>query len=216
MIAALILAAAQPMSAIDAERAFAADAQKIGQWTAFAKWSAPGAVMFVPKLVSARTWLSGRKDPPKSVTWQPAESYQSCDGKTAINVGPWQRADGSFGYFTTVWQYEDALVDGHRWMWVYDGGDSLTTPMPAAKQPNIHRASCSAIPAKVDNPGSWAISTLPPPDSRDPTEAAEHARDRSLHFEYKVDDIGNRHFAAWLWNGRTYQKILDQTVKVAP
>jgi hypothetical protein len=36
MIETLLIAAAEPaMTAIDAERAFAADAQKMGQWTAF-------------------------------------------------------------------------------------------------------------------------------------------------------------------------------------
>ena len=59
IIALLVVAAAPaapppkpaPMSAIDAERAFAADAQKIGQWTAFRKWSTPDALMFTPQPV---------------------------------------------------------------------------------------------------------------------------------------------------------------------
>ena len=47
MIAALLLMAAEPLTAIDAERAFAADAQKMGQWTAFRNYAADDAVMFV-------------------------------------------------------------------------------------------------------------------------------------------------------------------------
>ena len=42
MILALLIVAAEPQTAIDAERAFAADAQKLGQWTAFRKWAADG------------------------------------------------------------------------------------------------------------------------------------------------------------------------------
>ena len=49
MILALLLAAAAPIaptSALDVERAFAADAQRLGQWTAFRKYAAPDALMF--------------------------------------------------------------------------------------------------------------------------------------------------------------------------
>ena len=83
MILALLLAAAPvsaPMSAIDAERAFAADAQKNGQWTAFRNSAAPDAVMFVPEKVNAQAWLKDRADPPVSVFWWPGRSYVSCDG----------------------------------------------------------------------------------------------------------------------------------------
>ena len=52
MIFSLLLAAATvPQTAIDAERAFAADAQKNGQWTAFRHWASDRATMFVPASV---------------------------------------------------------------------------------------------------------------------------------------------------------------------
>ena len=102
MIALLLLAAAAP-TAIDAERAFARDAQMMGQWTAFAKHADRDAVMFTPQAVWARDFLKGRKDPPKSVSWSPAQSFVSCDGRTAVNSGPWWGTeDDSHGYFTTV------------------------------------------------------------------------------------------------------------------
>ena len=83
MILALLLAAAAPvpMTAIDAERAFAADSQKFGQWTAFRKWSTPDALMFVPQPTKARDFLKGSKNPPASVFWWPGRSYVSCDGR---------------------------------------------------------------------------------------------------------------------------------------
>jgi hypothetical protein len=49
----LLAAAAAPLTAVEAERAFAADAQKQGQWTAFRKWAAPDAVMWTPQAVWA-------------------------------------------------------------------------------------------------------------------------------------------------------------------
>ncbi len=58
MIAALLLAAATP-TAIDAEIAFARDAQRIGMWTAFRKYADRDAVMFTPQAVWARDYLQG-------------------------------------------------------------------------------------------------------------------------------------------------------------
>ena len=79
MIAALLLAASRS----DRRRcrsAFARDAQRIGQWTAFRKYADRDAVMFTPQAVWARDFLKGRKDPPKAVRWWPAHSFVSCDG----------------------------------------------------------------------------------------------------------------------------------------
>ena len=49
--------------------------------------------MFTPQAVWAHEFLAGRKDPPQSMRWWPAESYVSCDGRTAINTGPWATAE---------------------------------------------------------------------------------------------------------------------------
>jgi len=86
MIVALLLAAAaaQPVrTAVDAERQFAGDAQTIGQWTAFKKWAEHDAVVFTPQAAWAREVLP-KKDPLKAITWRPAHSYVSCDGRIAV------------------------------------------------------------------------------------------------------------------------------------
>ena len=213
MILALLLAASEPApkNAIEAERAFAADAQKLGQWTAFRKYAGFYAVMFTPQAVIAQSWLWDKKDPPKSVRWQPAQSFQSCDGQTAINVGPWQRPDGSFGYFTTVWIYETGLKAGPKWLWVYDAGDTLRKPMPAPAKPKIRRAACGQISA-ASEPLRYPILGLPVPDGPIPQEDHLHSRDHSLRYDYKVDAAENRQFAAWMWNGRVFEKVIDQNV----
>ena len=100
-----------PRAAIDAEHAFARDAQRIGQWSAFRKYADRDAVMFTPQAVWARDFLKGRKDPPKAISWRPAHSFVSCDGRTAVNTGPWFTQDGTpGGYFTTVWQRTPARL----------------------------------------------------------------------------------------------------------
>ena len=94
MIAALLLAAAPLPTAVAAERAFAADAQKIGVWSASANMPTPDAVMFTPQAVFAHDFLKDRKNPPKSFDWWPTQSFVSCDGRTAVNIGDAVTADG--------------------------------------------------------------------------------------------------------------------------
>ena len=129
MIAALLLAAAPVATAIDAENAFSRDAKRIGQWTAFRKWADRDAVMFTPQAVWARSFLKPLKDPPKSISWRPAQSFVSCDGRTAVNNGPWFTQDHrQAGYFMTVWQRTPA-----GWRWVYDGGGVLPTRLASTE-----------------------------------------------------------------------------------
>ena len=66
--AALLLASAPVATAVDAELAFARDAKRIGQWSAFRKWADRDAVMFTPQAVWVQQFLKDRKDPPKTVT----------------------------------------------------------------------------------------------------------------------------------------------------
>jgi len=145
----LMLAAADAptKTPVDAERAFAADAKTIGQWTAFRKWSTDDAVMFVPQPANAHDFLKDRKDPANAIDWWPITSWISCDGKIAINKGGWTRPDGSVGYFTTVWQLQ---ADG-RWKWVLDHGDTLKVAPERPTEPAIVKASCDAMPVFVED-----------------------------------------------------------------
>ena len=128
----LVIAAAS-LTAVDAERAFARDARRIGQWSAFRKYADDTAVMFTPQAIWAHEFLTDKKDPPKSIVWGPSHSWTSCDGRTAITRGPWATAAGKWsGYFTTVW------VRGQEgWKWTYDAGDTLTAPTALPKRPQV-------------------------------------------------------------------------------
>jgi hypothetical protein len=206
MIVAVLLALAAP-TAVDAERAFAADAKRIGQWIAFRKYADASAVMFVPQAVWAHEFLKDRKDPPAPLQWSPAESYVSCDGRTAVNVGPWVSASGKAqGYFTTVW-----MRKGGKWTWVYDGGDGLDTPMPARARPAVRRASCSrgsAVRALAKRAvGAAQVAGKPPGDA-----GTGRSADGTLSYQWKVNPKGARHFQAQIWNGRQYQTVLEQQI----
>ncbi len=199
ILAALLLQAAAPQTALDAERAFNAAAQEKGQWTAFRAFAADTGVMFVPEPIKAHEWLKDRKDPPKSIEWWPTESYVSCDGNLAVNTGGWKRPDGSAGYFTTVWIRQ---ADG-QFKWLVDGGDTLPAPLPVPEQPKVVRPDC-VIKAPTFIP-EWG----------GPVSDRGNARDATLLWEWKVDSFGARHFKALQWNGKSFAVVLSQRVEPA-
>jgi hypothetical protein len=200
MIALLLAAAALP-TAIDAERAFAADAQHRGQWTAFRATATENAVMFNPGPVNAQAFLKDKKDPPQSVQWWPSQSFVSCDGDAAVNHGPWYiAANKAHGSFTTVWERR-----AEGWRWVYDGGDAVKTARP--KQPMIRKASCKGRPnqtMELPQPSASADGTI--------NERSGQSRDSTLAWSWTVDAGNTRRFATWLWNGRRFEQVLNQTV----
>jgi hypothetical protein len=200
MILALLLAAAEPpMTAIDAERAFVADAQKLGQWTAFRKYAADDAVMFVPQQVNAQAFLKDRKDPPASVYWWPGKSFVSCDGSYAVNTGPWVRQYGkAVGYFTTVWKRQP---DG-SWKWIYDGGDGLDTA----------RAEGGDIKPSVAGCGGVRKGFIATPPTYEKVGGGQ-SDDRTLIWRWSVSAAGALVFEVWLWNGGTYDKVLTDDIK---
>jgi len=207
MISILLLAAAVP-TAVDAEHAFARDAQKLGQWTAFRKYADETAVMFTPQAVWAQTFLKDRKDPPKAVEWWPDRSFVSCDGRTAVNTGPAFRPDGThYGRFNTVWQREK-----NQWHWVYDNGsDPQGKPSRKAQKPQVVRASC-----RSKAPGAPVI---PPPvlsskQSRTTPEdnGRGYSADKTLGWDWKVEKDGEHRFRVYLWNGRSYAQVLINDV----
>jgi len=207
MIAAILLAVSVP-TAVDAELAFARDAQRIGQWTAFRKWADRDAVVFTPQAAWAREAFP-KKDPPKAIVWRPARSFVSCDGRTAVNTGPWWKVDGSpGGYFTTVWQRTRT-----SWRWVYDGGGP--DAIASARRPVVRRASCA-----TKAPGAPVIAPPPltPKQARTTPEdnGRGEAADRTLGWDWKVEKSGARHLRVFMWNGTRYAQVLYNDVPAPP
>ncbi|MDT9599463.1 hypothetical protein [Sphingosinicella rhizophila] len=186
------MAGAAPPTAVAAERAFAANAQTQGQWTAFRTFAADEAVMFTPEPVNAQTWLAGREDPPQAVMWWPARSFMSCDGTMAVNTGAWLRAGGTAaGYFTTVWSKRQ---DG-SWKWLLDHGDGLAKPRPAGDRVRVRKARCGAPRPGQASPGiRWSA-------------------DGSLSWAWQVAPDGTRRVTVSLWNGRRHEPVIDDLVR---
>jgi hypothetical protein len=213
MIIALLLAAPTPantrevpITAVEAEREFALDAQRLGQWTAFRKWADRDAVVFTPQAAWAQSAFP-KKDPPRAIRWHPAHSFVSCDGRIAVNTGPWFKADGKEGgYFTTVWQ----RVRG-GWRWVYDGGGPLGGGLADRRVPQVHRASCSRRA-----PGA-PIAPPPPLTKQEARTTPEdngrgQSADKTLGWDWKVDAKGGRVFRVFQWTGTHYAQVLHNQV----
>ncbi len=193
-------------TAIDAERAFAADARRKGQWTAFRDWADPTAIMFEPQAVWVQQALKGRKDPPRSIVWAPTVSYTSCDGRTALNTGAWrQPGSTATGTFSTIWM-KQASGD---WRWIVDsrtvGRAAMTT------RPRTERASCRNLPGAARALAEGAISaaalTSPPGDAGQGRSA-----DRTIAYRWIVSPGGARRIAVRQWNGRAFRVVLDQRI----
>jgi hypothetical protein len=193
---------ANPSAIIAAEIAFNQLAQQKGQWTAFRETAAKDAVMFVPQPTAALDWLKGRADPAVPVKWQPHKAIMSCDGKTGVTTGSWQKPDGSVGYFTTVWQFIETNSRGDgNWKWVLDHGDTLTAPRAPKEMIETQVASCKGrAPAILAAPPEGAIMKT------------GYARDQSLSYTYVVQPNGARTIEVKLWNGETTETIITDQV----
>ena len=198
MILALLLASAPVMTAVDAERAFAADAQKLGQWSAFRRYATTDALMFTPQPTKAQDFLKDRKDPPKAIEWWPAATYMSCDGRMAINTGPFKAPGGGRGYFTTVWIRQ---ADG-SWKWVYDGGGEVATDQEKPVEVQTLTAECSDPRPKQ--------AAVPGEDAR---QGVGVSADRTLTYGWGMTPAGGRVFSVLMWNGESFDEVLRNEIK---
>ncbi len=207
LILFLAAAAASAPTAIDIERAYSRDAQKNGQWTASRAYADRDAVIFTPQAIWARDFLKGRKNPPAAIRWSPNASYVSCDGRVAVNTGPWRDASGrQFGFFTTVWEKEN-----DQWRWSSYGRHTLKRPLAARQTPTMRKGSCEGRA-----PGPPLIA---PPSSKKGAGGAApddfgrgYSSDRTLGWDWRVGANGVRRFRTYLWNGRRYVVALDQMI----
>jgi hypothetical protein len=200
----LFAAAAEPQSAIDAERAFAADARELGQWTAFRKWSTPDALMFTPQAGKAHDFLKGKADPPVPVFWWPGQSYVSCDGNTAVNTGPWVREWGkSIGYFTTVWRRQ---ADG-SWKWLLDHGDALPVARAQGGDIKPFASVCKIKPGK----DRYALMAFPAA-----AQGQGSSSDGSLRWYWLVQPGGARQLVVRQWIGGKFVTVVHDHVAPSP
>lgn len=191
---------AASQTAIDAERAFAADAQTLGQWAAFRKWAAPNATMFVPQPVDAQAWLKDRPEPAKAVEWWPTASWMSCDGSLAANTDSARWPDGHAGYFSTIWARQP---DG-GWRWRLDHGDDLPVARQPVSSPAARRAACGG-----------KLTTRPSVQFRCAPQAGGTggSTDGTMVYQWALGGCaGGRSLWVWVWNGSGWDPVLGDRV----
>lgn len=199
---------------VAAELGFARLAKEEGQWTAFAAYATKDAILFVPEPVRAQQWLKGRKNPERTVEWQPSQVWSSCDGSIAVTKGPWTRPDGSVGYFTTIWQRQQK----GEYKWVLDQGDTLAEPLAEADLVQADIADCTRQrgPAAPPPPGSKP----PKPPKRGEFRVAPVAADGlsgssvdgTLSWSAKVAPDTSRELRVHLRKGDAMQEVLTSLV----
>jgi hypothetical protein len=193
---------ANPSAIIAADIGFNQLAQQKGQWTAFRGTAAKDAVMFVPQPTLALEWLKGKADPAAPIKWQPHKAVISCDGKTGVTTGAWERPDGAVGYFTTVWQFveKNARGDG-EWKWVLHHMDKLTVPRAPKEMIETTVASCKgqASATRTAGPQGATIKT-------------GYARDQSLRYSYVVQPNNARSIEVTYWNGEANETAVSDQV----
>ena len=197
MLSSLVMArAGASPSILDAERDFAALAQRAGQWTAFRATAAPDAILLSPEPVRVLEALRDKQDPPRSATWQPSAAFLSCDGTAGATMGPWQRPT-SVGYFATIWTRQ-----ARQWRWKVDMGDSLEAAWPPAPADvKIKRASCS-------RPNRSKLPHL----GRLPKMGRGSSTDRSLEWVWWSTSKDRSGLKVFLWNGTRYTTVIDKTL----
>jgi hypothetical protein len=193
---------ANPSAIIAADIGFNQLAQQKGQWTAFRETAAKDAIMFVPQPAAALEWLKGKAEPTAPLKWQPHKAVMSCDGKTGVTTGAWERPDGTFGYFTTVWQFVEKNTRGEgTWKWVLHHHDTLTAPRAPKEMIETKVASCK---------GQASTTLATPPDGA--IEKSGFAGDQSLRYGYIVRPNGARTVEIKLWNGAANETVIMDEV----
>ena len=198
-------APANPSAVVAAELSFARLAQQKGQWTAFRETATDDALMFVPQLVNAQSWLKGKTDPAQATDWQPHKIYMSCDGSLGVSIGAWQDAGGDAGYFTTIWQQinfdQRKRGDALEYKWIFDHAEKLDTPLEEPDFVETEVAKCNAPP-----------ETFAPDIAGDTARQYGYSIDHSLSWVVRIDADDARHVEVMLWDGSAMQTVVNREI----
>ena len=130
-----------------AERAFSADAGRLGTPAAFLAHLAPDSTVFTPKPENGPTMQRAQRDDGSRLAWHPSYVEVAASGDFAVSTGAWSwrvkpgAAPSLFGHFLSLW----VLREG-RWQVLADIGVSQP---PQAEGP-LKRVSHEAPPFPGD------------------------------------------------------------------
>jgi len=209
--------AAQPSTIVAAEIAFARDAQDLGQWTAFAKYAAPGAMLHGRNgPFPLAPWLATQSNPPQAVQWKARTVVMSCDGEVAVSQGRFREPDGTVGNFVTVWERQP---DG-EYRYTFDvGGPDVPQPPPP---PKVEARPGDIVVTEIDairglvatcpRPGA----PVPPPPAislgEDGKTEAHLSRDTTLRWRWEHRPDGTRYILAEYFDQGRWVTGIEQSL----
>ncbi len=126
---------------VAAERAFSADAGRLGTPAAFLAYLAPDSTVFTPKPENGPTMQRAQKDDGSRLAWEPSYVEVAASGDFAVSTGPWSwrvkpgAAPSLFGHFLSLW----VLRQG-RWQVLADIGVSQPPQAEGPLKVVSHRA----------------------------------------------------------------------------
>lgn len=164
---------------IAAERAFAAEAARIGWVEAFEAHSTDDAILLGAGPENAHASLAGidaanRGD--TSLAWGPDFAGISRGGDFGFTTGPYNGDGAAFGQYFTVWRRQ---ADG-TWKWIYDGGTNQRTPTTVNPSGEVRQLDVARR-----GPGTEAT-------------AIEAVRTREASFAEQAAVNADAAFGAWL------------------
>ncbi|NCP15284.1 MAG: hypothetical protein GW858_14185 [Sphingomonadales bacterium] len=208
--------AAQPSTIVATELAFSREARERGQWTAFRRFAAPGALLHGKDGPFAiEPWLATQTDPAEAVQWEPRVIAMSCDGATAVSKGRYRDPEGKVGGFVTVWERQS----NGEYRYVFDvGGDDVPQPppRPQIEEGDIVVTEIDAVTGLVATCPRGGATTPPPPAmpiGEDGKADARLSRDGTLRWRWEHGADGTRFIAAeYFYQGRWLTAIEQSLV----
>ncbi len=230
------LSSADPSSIVAAEIAFAQLARKEGQWTGFRKTSDADAVMFVPGVVNAQSWLRKQKDPAQSVVWAPERIFVSCDASYAVSLGRAAWPDGRKSRFVTLWRRQ---ANG-SYKWMLDWGSNAPAPegvdeamvdgkvadCPARQAQGVSPPVTGETPAQSEQrewregagrhkrpkPPKYEVARIADPP---PAIGEGQSRDGTLHWQWTTAAQGARTLKVTVRYGGKLETVVDDSYAAA-
>lgn len=95
---------ANPSKVLATDLSFARLARDKGQWDAFRKYAASGAMVLDSTGGTAFAALSKPAETAKADAWAPQGVWASCDGSLVVTYGAITKADNASGEYATIWQ----------------------------------------------------------------------------------------------------------------
>lgn len=200
---------AQPGQIVATESGFARTAREQGQWSAFAEYAAPGAVLHLDQgLVPAAEWLRGRSNPAEATRWAVRDVWMSCDGTLAVSQGRYRDAAGLVGNYVTAWRRD--ADNTYRWSYHASAPDRPQPP-PRAEQ---ERGEDEIVVLAMELiKGHVADCKGTPPDPGPQTNPAPvvkaTAPDSTLHWLAQQRADGARRFIVLSNTAGEWDEVLD-------